>query len=133
MYIKACKKDGTTVHGGRTPLKIGEEVDFEDGNGYLVKDFPSLICGHPGFDNPYNLCFFEVEPRSEIESNFSGGTLQCRKLFIKRVIQLDELKELGDRLFNERCNFFEPSKYGRTTNKAINRFVRFIKNLFNVK
>lgn len=105
MYIKACKLDGTTVSRGNEPLEVGLEVDFGEGWGYFVEDSPSIICGHPAFEDPYQLCYFEVEPRGEIESNFSDGTLMCRKLRIKRNIELEELKKSGDRSFNERCDF----------------------------
>lgn len=108
MYIKAVKKNWTTVNNAQEAVYIGGIV-----NGYCVKDSPSTICGHDLFENPFDFIFLEVEPegiQDFYEFSFDPTFYFSSNMRIKRSIPMDDLKAM-DYLFKQRCEDYEKAAH----------------------
>ncbi|WP_031463796.1 hypothetical protein [Paenibacillus polymyxa] len=98
--------------------------------GYCAKDLPSTICGHPKFENPFNLIFLEVEPVDPTDyTKFEDGTFCFQEMRIIRIIEFDELRKL-DSSFDQRCTYFEKQKE-IDDNKKSNKLALVIKWLLS--
>ncbi|MDQ1913721.1 hypothetical protein RAC89_25295 [Paenibacillus sp. GD4] len=91
MFINAVNNKLSSKNFQSFSFEIGGTYIHDKGY-HFVKDDPSIIFGHPGFENPNEFRYLEVEPLEEPYEPYNDGTYIARKIKIIREIPIGEIR-----------------------------------------